>query len=69
MSPLIVVTPATEYRRLTQIFIAVCDLDGAERSRMLDLLCENHPELKPEVELLLMFHDRISAGSSRGDIP
>jgi hypothetical protein len=40
-----------------------------ERSRMLDLLCENHPELKPEVELLLMFHDRISAGSSRGDIP
>jgi hypothetical protein len=58
-----------EYRRLTRIFIAVCDLDGAERGRMLDLLCEEHPELKPEVELLLMFHDRISTASSRGDIP
>jgi hypothetical protein len=54
---------------MTRIFIAVCDLDGSERSRVLDLLCEDLPELKPEVELLLMFHDRISAASSRGDIP
>jgi len=58
-----------QHRRVTRIFIAVYELDAAERSRRLDVLCRKYPELRPEVELLLSFHDRCSGGQGRGGTP
>lgn len=48
------------HHRVTEIFIAVCELKGALRQRKLELLCKGFPELRPEVEVLLGYHDRYS---------
>ncbi len=53
-------TPAERHHRLTQIFIAVCNLDGEERRRELDRLCHECPDFRAEIELLLSFHDTVT---------
>jgi hypothetical protein len=62
-------TPAERHHRLTQIFIAVCNLDGEDRRRELDRLCREHPDLRGELELLLSFHDSITRPPARPDGP
>ena len=59
------VTPAERYQRITGIFLAVCNLGAAERTRTLDTLCADCPELRPEVELLLTFHDKLTLPSGK----
>jgi hypothetical protein len=56
-------TPSERYHRMTEIFLAVCSLGDCERKRSLDELCAEVPELRPEVELLLSFHDQLAAAS------
>lgn len=58
--------PSERYRKLTQIFIAICNLDGVERLQELNRLCGFDPDLRGEVELLLSFHDRTAAGGGQG---
>ena len=53
-------TPAERHRLLTQIFIAVSNLDEGERRRELDRLCRDHADLRPEIDLLLAFHDSVN---------
>lgn len=57
--------PSERYRRITNIFIEVCNLAGMERTRELDKLCGDCPELRAELELLLTFHDQLVAGSDK----
>jgi len=46
---------------VTELFIAVFELEKEERQRKLDVLCKDCPELRAEVELLLSFHDGASS--------
>jgi hypothetical protein len=67
-SPLVAyldMNPAERYQRITEIFIAVCNLGGTERTRTLDTLCADCPELRGEVELLLTFHDKLNVASEK----
>jgi len=57
--------PSERYHRITGIFLAVCNLGDCERKQSLDELCAEYPELRPEVELLLTFHDQLAAASGR----
>ncbi len=41
---------------MKSLFLAVCELNEAERSRSLDEACKNDPELRKEVESLLRHH-------------
>ena len=59
-------TPSERYRRISRIMIAVCTLDGEQRTKALDRLCLRCPELRGEVELLLKFHDRAARREGRG---
>ncbi|HZE97442.1 MAG TPA: hypothetical protein VE981_10485 [Planctomycetota bacterium] len=58
-------TPSERYQLLTQIFISVCSLGQEERCRELDRLCRDHADLRPEIELLLAFHDSVSGATAR----
>jgi hypothetical protein len=60
-------TPSERHHRLTQIFIAVCNLPGEERRRELDRLCLECPDLRAELELLLSFHDSVTHPPVRPD--
>jgi hypothetical protein len=57
--------PAERYQRLTQIFLAVCSLEGAQRRSELDRLCQGQEELRSEIELLLTFHDSVTRPPQR----
>lgn len=41
------------HRQLVDIFLAVCDLDPAQRAERLDELCGEHHDIRSEVEALL----------------
>lgn len=58
-------TPSERHHRLTQLFIAVCNLEGEERCRELDRLCRDHPDLRDEIDLLLSFHDSVTRPGER----
>lgn len=58
-------TPSERHHRLTQIFIAVCNLDDEERRKVLDRECRDCPEFRNEIELLLSFHDSVTRPSPR----
>jgi len=62
-------SPSERYHRITGIFLAVCNLSDCERKQSLDELCAEYPELRPEVDLLLTFHDQLAAasGGKRGE--
>ena len=64
-------TDGPRYRRLREIYHAVCDLEEAVRRDRLDTLCEGDEDLRREVENLLAHDaetgdvfsdDRIGAG-------
>jgi len=62
-------TPSERHHRLTQIFIAVCNLDGEKRREEMDRLCLECPDLRAELELLLSFHDSVTRPPLRPNRP
>jgi hypothetical protein len=58
--------PPERHRRLTGIFIAVCNLPECERKVSVDDFCREYPELRAELETLLTFHDKLSVPSEKG---
>ncbi|MHC4446564.1 MAG: protein kinase domain-containing protein [Planctomycetota bacterium] len=49
------------YKRAKKLFLAVCDLDPAERKAVLDKECADDAELRADVESLLAHHDAPTA--------
>ena len=58
--------PPERHRRLTGIFIAVCNLPEVERKQAVEDFCREYPELRAELDTLLTFHDKISVPSGKG---
>jgi hypothetical protein len=61
--------PSERHRRMTGIFITVCNLPEDERKQALDGYCLEYPELRAEVELLLTFHDQLSVAVGKAPPP
>lgn len=52
--------PSERYRRLTQIFMAICDLEEPQRTQELEHFCVGDSGLRSEIERLLAYHDRLT---------
>jgi hypothetical protein len=61
--------PPERHRRLTGIFIAVCNLPEVERKQAVDDFCREYPELRAELDSLLTFHDKLSVAAEKGPPP
>ncbi|MHC5001661.1 MAG: protein kinase domain-containing protein, partial [Planctomycetota bacterium] len=58
-------TDTQDYRRLHEIFAAVCELEGPEREAELDRRCGDDAELRRRVEDLLRFHEQEDGALAR----